>query len=182
MHATIDSIRKDAGYSLVEVSLALLVVAIGLLAVFGLFPEGLNATRAAVDDTEVAAFADYVFSSLDFEAANTNELWDDFETSGSFQLMKSHSMNTNLQPIIVPSGVIEVENPYYWIPNFYAGDVWLDGNIKAAYFTYKFSIAEVNAYPGLKYARLQVWPGQYPSGQTPGTPGKVFYREYLPLR
>ena len=53
---------KRAGYSLVEVTLALLVVAIGLTATFGLFPEGLKATRAAVNDTEAALFAEYVFT------------------------------------------------------------------------------------------------------------------------
>ena len=35
-----------AGYSLVEVTLALLVVAIGLTATFALFPEGLRAVGA----------------------------------------------------------------------------------------------------------------------------------------
>ena len=54
-----------SGYSLVEVTLALLVVAIGLTATFALFPEGLKATRAAVDDTEIALFAEYVFTTLD---------------------------------------------------------------------------------------------------------------------
>ena len=57
-----------AGYSLVEVTLALLVVAIGLVATFALFPEGLRATRAAVDDTEIAMFAEYVFTTLDLTA------------------------------------------------------------------------------------------------------------------
>ena len=60
---------RRAGYSLVEVTLALLVVAIGLTATFALFPEGLQAARAAVNDTEIALFADYVFATLDLTAA-----------------------------------------------------------------------------------------------------------------
>ena len=51
--------RSRAGYSLVEVTLALLVVAIGLTSTFALFPEGLKATRTAVNDTEVGLVADY---------------------------------------------------------------------------------------------------------------------------
>jgi len=61
--------RSKAGYSLVEVTLALLVVAIGLTATFALFPVGLQATREAVNDTEVGLFADYVFSTLAVTAA-----------------------------------------------------------------------------------------------------------------
>ena len=70
--------RRRSGYSLVEVSLALLVIGIGLLAVFALFPEGLGAARRAVDDVETAAFAEFVFASLAFEAADTNESWGTF--------------------------------------------------------------------------------------------------------
>ena len=61
--------RARAGYSLVEVTLALLVVAVGLTATFALFPEGLQATRAAVNDTEIGLFADYVFTTLDLASA-----------------------------------------------------------------------------------------------------------------
>ena len=64
-----------AGYSLVEVTLALLVVAIGLTATFALFPEGLRATRAAVDDTEISLFAEYVFNTLDLVAGYGGAGW-----------------------------------------------------------------------------------------------------------
>ena len=64
-----------AGYSLVEVTLALLVVAIGLTATFALFPEGLKATRAAVDDTETSMFAEYVFTTLELTAGLVGSTW-----------------------------------------------------------------------------------------------------------
>ena len=57
--------RSKAGYSLVEVTLALLVVAIGLTATFSLFPEAMKNTRAAVDDAEVARRLDYETARLD---------------------------------------------------------------------------------------------------------------------
>ena len=74
-----------SGYSLVEVTLALLVVAIGLTATFALFPEGLRATRAAVDDTEIAMFAEYVFTTLDLTA-----LVNDLKAKG-------HTVSSNAQ-------------------------------------------------------------------------------------
>ena len=58
-----------AGFSLVEVTLALLVVAVGLTATLALFPEGLTAAREAVNNTETALFADYVFTTLELSAA-----------------------------------------------------------------------------------------------------------------
>ena len=64
--------RNKEGYSLVEVSLALLVVAIGLMTIFALIPDGLGLSRKSVDATEVAAFADFVFASLDGMASSTN--------------------------------------------------------------------------------------------------------------
>ncbi|HDL77943.1 MAG TPA: prepilin-type N-terminal cleavage/methylation domain-containing protein, partial [Lentisphaerae bacterium] len=72
--------RHSYGYSLVEVSLALLVVGIGLVAVFGLFPEGLRSARRSVDDAQTAAFAQFVFASLEYVAC-TNRDWSKF-TSG----------------------------------------------------------------------------------------------------
>lgn len=47
-----------------EVSLALLVIAIGLMAVIGLFPAGLDQGRKAIEETQAMFFADSVFASL----------------------------------------------------------------------------------------------------------------------
>jgi len=57
------------GFSLIEVTLALMVVAVGLLAVFNLFPSGLRASVDATAETRVANFADEVLSALRAEAA-----------------------------------------------------------------------------------------------------------------
>ena len=67
-NTTLNKRDPRAGYSLVEVTLALLVVAIGLTATFALLPEGLKATRAAVDDTETSMFSEYVFTTLELTA------------------------------------------------------------------------------------------------------------------
>jgi len=53
-----------AGFSLVEVCLAILVVAIGLLAVFGLFPMGLRASEDASASTRTALFAQTIFNGI----------------------------------------------------------------------------------------------------------------------
>lgn len=55
------------GFTLIEVALSILVVAIGVTASFSLFPEGLKLTRESVNATEVGLFADYVFQTLDVQ-------------------------------------------------------------------------------------------------------------------
>lgn len=71
-----NKLRKQAqsGFTMVEVALAILVVAVGLLGVFALFPVGLHAGRDAVDDTEVMMVAEAVLSNLhSFMATNYND-------------------------------------------------------------------------------------------------------------
>jgi len=53
-----------SGFSLVEICLALLVVTLGLLAVFGLFPSGLQANESSTADTRIALFAERVFDGM----------------------------------------------------------------------------------------------------------------------
>ena len=172
--------RRRSGYSLVEVSLALLVIGIGLLAVFALFPEGLGAARRAVDDVETAAFAEFVFASLAFEAADTNESWGTFGPGVS--LYRSHALEWSGQPVIVANGGFTTIASFYWLPFFYGGREWGVATYKTAFFTYKLDVADLPIMAPAKYARLEVWAGEYSSGVTPSSRGKVFYREFMPFR
>ena len=56
------------GFSLVEISFALLVVALGLLAVFHLFPAGLRASVDATADTRTSEFAAEFYGALRAQA------------------------------------------------------------------------------------------------------------------
>lgn len=53
------------GFSLIEVNIAILVVAGGLLSLFSLFPAGLRMSTAAMSDTRQALFADDFFAYFD---------------------------------------------------------------------------------------------------------------------
>ena len=57
------------GSSLVEVNIALLVIAIGLASIVGLFPVGLRESNMAASDTVQSMFADQVFSMLEANAS-----------------------------------------------------------------------------------------------------------------
>ena len=188
-----------AGYSLVEVTLALLVVAIGLTATFALFPEGLKATRAAVDDTETGLFADYVFTTLDLTAAkyggNYGANWNITKTDDFISLMLS-SVPANAPMFeLRDGGTVET---FFWMPDFYGLDPskfpdtdygyvnFRNAKFWTSAFTYTLDI-ELGTWKGYgngvtTYAILKVWPGENSGGGIPkGTP-RVFYREILPIR
>lgn len=61
--------HSRSGFTLVEVSLALVVVALGLLGLFHLFPTGLRAGLDATAETRCAQFADEVFNQVYADAS-----------------------------------------------------------------------------------------------------------------
>ena len=175
-----------AGYSLVEVTLALLVVAIGLTATFALFPEGLKATRAAVDDTEIAMFAEYVFTTMDLAAAYASAQGKNWTISDTDRFKAKSLADT--YPGLIQEGE---NNVFYWIPEDYdLGDKNYDAAKNAGFytsaFTYDLTILP-SAWKGIlaskatKYAVLKVWPGEYGGARPSGEP-RIFYREILPNR
>jgi prepilin-type N-terminal cleavage/methylation domain-containing protein len=188
------SLSAQAGYSLVEVTLALLVMAIGLTATFALFPEGLKATRAAVNDTEIAMFSEYVFTTLDLTAGkyggNYGVGWREADTDDFISLMLSDKANPkNFQ--LKAGGSVEV---FYWIPDFYglhrgdfsstdmAAQDFEKIDFWTSAFTYTLDIGLKGSGGVPTYAVLKVWPGEYGGKKPPADLARVFYREILPIR
>lgn len=54
--------RREQAFSLVEVVLAIAIIAIGLVAILGLFPQGLTSGQNASDDSLVAVIAQDVIT------------------------------------------------------------------------------------------------------------------------
>lgn len=178
--------RSRAGYSLVEVTLALLVVAIGLTATFALFPEGLRATRAAVDDTEVALFADYVFATLaatqaarGVDATQPNAALAD--RYASRVLADEHG-----EAKVLDAG--EKLSQFFWIArnmDMGTGDWSLvrKAGFWSSAFTYKLKWQKMNKGNNRDtyYAVLKVWPGDWDTiADEKKFPPRIFYRELVP--
>lgn len=74
---------RDKGFSLVEVNLAILVVALCMLTLLGAFPAALRQGETAVSETQTAMFADYVLSTI---RVNTRSMtnWNQWKTMASF--------------------------------------------------------------------------------------------------
>ncbi len=84
--------KKTGGFSLVEVTLAIAIVAIGLLAVLSLLPQGLGSARNAADNTLVATIVQDAFSSLR-SSGFTNATLD---TVGSFSPAGPYNLTNSL--------------------------------------------------------------------------------------
>ncbi len=179
--------RRSGGYSLVEVSLAILVAGLALAAVFSLFPEGLKASRKAVEAGQVSAFADYVFASMAWRAAETDTTyWVGLGNSLPISHALAGAIDHSQKKIgVTADGRVDV---YPWVPSWYGGGyVGAISGYTNALFTYSLKVVSnnVTAVTG-KYARLIVWPGDRkkliessPSPENyPG--GRIFYREYFP--
>jgi len=63
----------QTGFSLIEVALAMLVIAIGIPALLGLLGSGLNMNKTSQDDTLLGTFAQAYFSAVKAEARDN---WD----------------------------------------------------------------------------------------------------------
>ena len=74
--------RRRSGFSLIEVTLALLVVGVGLVALLGLFPVGLRESGLATADTSQSIFANSVLNAIHANAGEiTNStVWDNPST------------------------------------------------------------------------------------------------------
>lgn len=77
---------KARGFSLIEVNIAILVIAGGLLSLFALFPAGLKMSSAALSDTRQALFADDFFAYFDDGVMNIDNRtdWQNIETFWKF--------------------------------------------------------------------------------------------------
>jgi uncharacterized protein (TIGR02598 family) len=60
---------EAAAFSLVEVVLALGVIAISLVAILGVFPVGLSSNRTSVSDTRAAELANAIFATIDAQSS-----------------------------------------------------------------------------------------------------------------
>ena len=173
-----------AGYSLVEVTLALLVVAIGLTATFALFPEGLKATRAAVDDTEISLFAEYVFTTLDLTAVSKGASWSVSDCEQFKSVAFPGTKKDERFRLVETSG--DETALFYWVADSYgvAGSTdYKDSNFAdfwTSAFTYQLEFYDWG--DGSTYARLVVWPGEYIDVTPPEQEKRIFTRAIQAIR
>ena len=96
-----DKEKPQSGFTLIEVALAVLVMGLGLLSVFSLFPSGVRFSEDSVSDTRAGLFADTVFNQMRIRADSVTN-WSDWEIADTFaQRVKP---DTPPSPTLFPDG------------------------------------------------------------------------------
>ena len=132
------------GFTLIEVALALLVIGVGIVGVFGLFPAGLEASRRTVNETQAAIFAEEVFGG--FRAAAGVVPW------ASFDDIKVPIACSNLWASTPRVGKTSDRTPIVWRhPS--------DTNLVERALRYTLSVGKVSDV--VKTLTLKVYPGEF---------------------
>ena len=94
---------NNAGFTLIEVALALMVLGIGMLSLIAVFPAGLNAGRNSANDMAAIEFAEAVFNDYEWHMADPNgklaltgyTVSDDLVDSGGAHYKASGTLGVN---------------------------------------------------------------------------------------
>lgn len=155
--------KQRSGFSLIEISLALLVIGVGLVSVIGLFPAGLNQARGATDETQAALFADEVFEGYQAWFAAFPDDW------------------SSASSVLLPPSVYTVYMDS--VGDEVKGDGTIRTYVRRAVDTdfeaFRYRLTFTKDVDVLE-AVLEIWSGQY--GSTTGKPDFVFYTEYFDFR
>ncbi len=149
-----DDVNNQGGFTLIEVCLAVLVIGLGLLAIFSLFPSGLRAIEDDTADTRCGLFASTVMNGLKGNAVGITN-WSEWCDS---------AVSVDLRTGVLGVGPIATAGVY---------DVVFPTN-GAEHLRYRLTM---NTASGTSYsAKLEVENGQYPAGTLiyPST----FYTEF----
>lgn len=151
-----------AGFSLVEVALALLVVSVGLMGVFALFPVGTESNRKAIQETQIGLFAEYVLNGFRYEAEELT--WSEVGDVGAFTISPLASKYAWYAPDGVRAGAGVKAIVYRSLSN---------PDIEEMSFRYELRVFPVAGKADVKALVLSVWPGQFGNLDNP----TVFYTE-----
>ena len=174
-------ISRIAGVVMIEVALAILVLAIGVLSVFLLFSRGLDQSTQAIADTQTALFADSVLGGLRATARRTAEsatpmawehFWEDFSQGHTGLLVAADYIWK--YPIEIRGDGLYTN--IYTNLSFHATSVT---NIIDHALRYRINIQYIHPftdYTNKVAITLSVWPGQY--GPTNSAQAEIFYSEY----
>lgn len=194
-HLTVDARRRvstvagKGGFSLMEVTLAIFVVGVGVISLFALISGGLNYSNRAVADTHAASFADTVFNSLRYRSmlhaekgsASWNGFWTTFESGATnlyidcftaWEKSQSQYLKISAQKL---GGISSLE-----FKNADAGNQVHGSPAKASLenhtLRYTLTIVPLKSITTNYAATLKVWDGKF--GSTADKDALTFYTEF----
>lgn len=148
------------GFTLVEVALALLVVSIGIMSLFALFPRGLESGTNAINEMRAAAFAEDVFAA--YRAVSVTRPWSSLDTAQierpAWAQWRGQD-GVKIRPGTAQPQVLRFK------PMGLAADF--------TEFALRYRLSLGDDGPTLKTLSLEVWPGEFGTTDNPF----VFYTE-----
>jgi type II secretory pathway pseudopilin PulG len=171
--------KSRSAFTLIEIALAILLIALGILAMFSLLGAGLDTSNKASADAQAAIFADSVFNSLRAESqraaekgiAVTNawvDFWDSFTSGGTNIPIACYTMWGDGNLMLRSPGLYTV----CFTNNYGSGGLTNVVNHSLRYTIY--ASLEPNLYRA--DVLLKVWDGQF--AQTGDTNALIFYSEF----
>ena len=136
---------RAAGFTLVEVTLAILLISVGVLSLFSLFPSGLKQSDDALLDTHLALFSGRILQGITAEASAVTN-WDTWADIASFR----HQIEN--VPVEVGGANLHADGGDHTVDDAIRSDVAI---------TYKLTVDEVAGHEALRYAALKVCLGDH---------------------
>jgi len=154
--------RSSEAFSLVEVTLALMVMAIGILTIVSLFPAGLDQNMRSISDTHAAFFAEEIFAGLRVKAET------DWDNLSSFEpWVSARDMWDPVPDKIAATGVTNDAGNIMIKTNIYKNGDFEDYAVRY--------LLDFRTNALIKSATLWVWPGEYGGTNDPN----IFYTEFF---
>ncbi len=155
---------SSSGFSLVEVSLALLIIGVAMLSILGMFPMGLEQNTRSIADTHAALFAEEVFSSLRVHAEAN---WDGIGNS-IVSVSAAAANSWDDQVSLDTKFDDEIHTNLYRYPEE-------EGNTNIIDHVIRYRAA-LNTNGLIKSVFLRIWPGEFGTTSNPSLFYSEFYR------
>ena len=104
--------KMRRGFTLIEVNLAMLIMAGGVLSIVGLYMFGFRENRQGREDVAAAAFADAVISPLTMAISATNLKWSVFKNEFYYPGEKGWGEYFNTDGIVATDPESKAENAF----------------------------------------------------------------------
>ena len=130
--------HSSSGFSLVEVTLAIFMVGLGITTLFALFPAGLRQSDNAMKDTHLGLFADRVFSGIRAESSLISD-WSDWADIDSFRKLA-------VWPVQIEGHNMRGDNTSQTVT---------DAISEGVHISYRLNVDEVSGSPDLRRAVLR---------------------------
>lgn len=93
-----------SGFSLIEINMAIFVMAIGVLAMVALYPLGLRESNQGQADLKQSMFADFVLNQVVAVAAQTNVTWSDWSRIPKLEGRRINDLSDKVPTWIMQGG------------------------------------------------------------------------------